>query len=67
MRAAGTAEDRAELTRRILALPETFADGEALHLVEPGKITRLEEVARATALCSQLVCPDLPPRSPTRR
>ena len=51
LRAAGTAEDRAELTRRILdTLPETFADGETLHLVEPAKITRLDEVASATAL-----------------
>ena len=51
LRAAGTAEDRAELTERILAvLPDIYADGEALHLVEPGKITRLDEVARATAL-----------------
>ena len=53
LRAAGTPEDRAELTRRILdVLPDTFAGGETLHLLEPGKITRLDEVASATALGS---------------
>ena len=51
LRAAGTAEDRADLTQRILAvLPDVYADGEALHSSEPGKITRLEEVAARTAL-----------------
>jgi superfamily II DNA or RNA helicase/HKD family nuclease len=51
LRAAGTAEDRAELARRILSvLPNAYADGETLHLVEPGKITRLDEVGSVTAL-----------------
>ncbi|MCW2685339.1 MAG: helicase, superfamily [Mycobacterium sp.] len=51
LRAAGTAEERAELTRRILAvLPDVYADGETLHPFEPGKITRLDEVAGGTVL-----------------
>lgn len=51
MRGAGTAEDRIELVRRILeVLPDTQAVGEALHRVEPGKITRLDEVTSSNAL-----------------
>ncbi len=51
MRGAGTAEDRVELVRRILeVLPDAHAAGEALHRVEPGKITRLDEVASSSAL-----------------
>ncbi|MDV3136672.1 hypothetical protein [Mycobacterium sp. 29Ha] len=51
LRAARTTEDRSELARRILdVLPETFAAGEALHVVEPGKVTRLDEVAALAAL-----------------
>ena len=51
LRAAGTVEKRAALTQRILAvLPDTFADGATLHERDAGKITRLEEVAQATAL-----------------
>lgn len=51
LRAAGGAEDRAELARRILAvLPETFADGATLHPLEPGKITRLDEVRNTESL-----------------
>ena len=51
MRGAGTAEDRVELVRRILeVLPDAQAVGEALHRVEPGKITRLDEVASSNAL-----------------
>ncbi len=46
-----TAEERVELTRRILAvLPDGYAEGETLLPLEPGKITRLEEVGKATAL-----------------
>ena len=62
LRAAGTAEDRADLARRILdVLPEIFADGETLHLVEPAKITRLDEVVSATALsASRLPRPATP-------
>src|SRR5258708_2890922 len=46
MRGVGAAEDRLELVRRILeVLPDTHAAGEAPHRVEPGKITRLDEVA----------------------
>ncbi|PJE22587.1 MAG: helicase [Mycobacterium sp.] len=53
MRGAGTAEDRIELVRRILeVLPDTQAVGEALHRVEPGKITRLNEVISSNALGS---------------
>jgi superfamily II DNA or RNA helicase/HKD family nuclease len=53
MRGAATAEDRVELVRRILAvLPDAHAAGEALHQVEPGKITRLDEVASSRALVS---------------
>jgi superfamily II DNA or RNA helicase/HKD family nuclease len=51
LRAAGTAEGRAALTRSILeVLPDAFADGETLHLSQPGRITRLDEVASAAAL-----------------
>ncbi|WP_120314220.1 DUF3427 domain-containing protein [Mycolicibacterium monacense] len=49
LRAAGTTEERITLARRILGLlPDT--DGEAPHPLEPGKLTRLEEVASAAAL-----------------
>lgn len=51
MRAARTPEDRAELARQILGvLPDTHAQGEALRMLEPGKIKRLEEVTSATKL-----------------
>ena len=51
MRGVGAAEDRVELVRRILeVLPDAHAVGEALHQIEPGKITRLDEVARAGGL-----------------
>lgn len=51
MRAAGTAEGRAELVRRVLeVLPEAHAAGEALYRAEPGRITRLDEVVSAGAL-----------------
>lgn len=50
LRAAGSAEDRAGLVRRILeVLPDVFANGQSLRPLEPGKVTRLEEVASATA------------------
>ncbi len=53
MHGAGTAENRVELVRRILeVLPDVHAAGEALHRVEPGKITRLDEVASSSALGS---------------
>lgn len=53
LRTVSTAEDRAELARRILeVLPDAYADGELLHQLEPGKITRLDEVMSATALGS---------------
>ena len=56
LRAAGTTEDRAELTRRILdVLPDTLAGGETLHLVETGKLKRLDEIKGATALSSVAV------------
>lgn len=62
LRAAGTADDRAELARRILGvLPHAFADGETLRLLEAGKIARLDEIARATALgASRLPRPATP-------
>jgi superfamily II DNA or RNA helicase len=51
MRGAGTAEERIELVRRVLeVLPDAHAAGDALHRVEPGKITRLDEVVSSTAL-----------------
>jgi len=51
MRGASAAEDRVELVRRILeVLPDAHTVGEALHQVEPGKITRLDEVASAGGL-----------------
>ena len=53
MRVARTADDRAELTRRILAvLPDVDGDNEALYSNEPGKMTRLDEVASAVGLAS---------------
>ena len=53
LRTVRSAEDRAQLARRILeVLPDMYADGEILHQLEPGKITRLDEVASATALGS---------------
>ena len=51
MRGARTAEDRIELVQRILeVLPDAHAVGEALYQVEPGKITRLDQVVSATQL-----------------
>ncbi|MGY4653774.1 DUF3427 domain-containing protein [Mycobacterium sp. URHB0021] len=51
MQLARTADDRAELARRILAvLPDLAVENEALYRYQPGKITRLEEVARAAGL-----------------
>lgn len=51
LRAAGGTDQRVDLARRILEiLPDTFAAGEALEVLEPGKIHRLDEVASATAL-----------------
>ncbi|MFV8320987.1 DUF3427 domain-containing protein [Mycobacterium sp. 23] len=51
MRIAGTVDERVALVRRILeVLPDAHAAGEALHRIEPGKITRLEEVTSTTAL-----------------
>lgn len=51
LQAARTVEDRVALTHRILdALPDTYAEGAALHTDDPGKITRLDEVRRAQAL-----------------
>ena len=51
MRVARTADDRAELTRRILAvLPDVDGDNEALYSNATGKMTRLEEVASAVGL-----------------
>lgn len=60
--AARTVEDRVDLARRILdVLPATHADGAALHTNEPGKITRLDEMRRATALdASRLPRPATP-------
>lgn len=51
MRIAGSADERVALVRRILeVLPDAHAVDEALHRIEPGKITRLEEVASTNAL-----------------
>jgi superfamily II DNA or RNA helicase/HKD family nuclease len=51
MRAARTADDRVELTKRILGvLSDVDVSSEALHPLEPGKITRLEELASGGAL-----------------
>ena len=51
MQGAGSAEERVEFVRRILeVLPDALAAGETLHPVVPGKITRLDEVARSSAL-----------------
>ena len=48
-----TAEDRADVVRRLLeVLPDRYADGELLHQLEPGKISRLDELISATALGS---------------
>ena len=48
VRGAGAVEDRVALVRRILeVLPDTHAVGEAPYQVEPGKITRLDEVVSA--------------------
>ena len=67
MRGAGTAEGRIELVRQILeVLPDAHVAGEALHRVEPGKITRLDEVASPTPLVV-LVCHGLPPHFRTPR
>lgn len=49
--AARTVEDRIDLAHRILELlPDTFTDGAALHTNEPGKVTRLDEVRKSSAL-----------------
>jgi superfamily II DNA or RNA helicase/HKD family nuclease len=51
LRAASSPDERAELARRILAvLPDAFASGEALRILEPGKLKRLDEVATASVL-----------------
>ncbi|PEG34371.1 hypothetical protein CQY20_25965, partial [Mycolicibacterium agri] len=51
MRVARTADERAELTKRILSvLPDIEVDRETLHPWSPGKIARLEELADAQAL-----------------
>ena len=51
LRGVRTTEDRSELARRILdVLPDVSSAGEALHAVEPGKITRLDEIAAGAAL-----------------
>lgn len=51
LRTAGSAEERAALARRILdLLPETFASGQTLHPLEPGKLTRIEEIVSASRL-----------------
>ncbi|OBK19538.1 DUF3427 domain-containing protein [Mycobacterium asiaticum] len=51
MRIAGTADARADLARRILEiLPDASAITETLHLREPGKIARLDEIASVTRL-----------------
>src|SRR5690625_3457224 len=51
LRTARTVEDRAALTRRILAvLPETFTNGAELHRLQPGKLTRLDEVREANRI-----------------
>lgn len=51
LRAARTSDERAELLRRILAvLPDTFAEGESLHQLEPGRISQLDEIGNANVL-----------------
>ncbi|OBF99023.1 DUF3427 domain-containing protein [Mycolicibacter sinensis] len=51
LQTAGNVEDRVALAHRILdVLPDNYTDGAALHAKEPGKIIRLDEVRRATAL-----------------
>jgi hypothetical protein len=51
MRGARTAEDRIELVQRILeVLPAVHTAGEELYQVDPGKITRLEQVVGAPTL-----------------
>jgi superfamily II DNA or RNA helicase/HKD family nuclease len=53
LRTVSTAEGRAELARRLLeVLPDAYADGELLHQLEPGKISRLDEVMSASTLGS---------------
>jgi superfamily II DNA or RNA helicase/HKD family nuclease len=53
LHAAGTAEVRADLTRRILELlPDAHAADQALHRLEAGKISRLDEVASSGTLGS---------------
>ncbi|MCG5434543.1 DUF3427 domain-containing protein [Mycobacterium sp. MYCO198283] len=49
LRSAGGTPERAEMTRRLLAvLPDVHAAGEALHVADPGKLLRLEELASDT-------------------
>ncbi|MBS9535462.1 DUF3427 domain-containing protein [Mycobacterium sp. M1] len=62
LRSARTVEDRAVLTQRILdVLPDTHTDGATLHTIDPGKITRLDEVRKTGALGShRLVRPATP-------
>lgn len=51
LRSASTVEDRVDLVTRILAvLPAPHVEGEGLHLVEAGKILRLDEVRRTGGL-----------------
>lgn len=51
LRAARSVDEKLELTSGILSvLPGAYADGEMLRLIEPGKITQLEEVASGEAL-----------------
>lgn len=61
LRSARTVEDRAALTQRILeVLPEAFSDGAALHRIDPGKITQLDEVRKAASGSQRLTRPATP-------
>ncbi len=51
LRAATNSDERADLVHRILELlPDAFAEGQALHRPDSGKIPRLEELASKSAL-----------------
>ena len=53
LRAASSTEERAVIARRILnLLPASFAAGEDLRQLEPGKLPRLDEVTSAVSLAS---------------